>query len=113
MSLSHRKSFLEKIWKCCRTLFSLGPLERRDAYNVLSMYFSSLPCMEQCDVADTSVSEEEFDIRSEKEFWDEIKRGLVTEFSFLNNFLLSRSDFLVSIAAADCFVFPFPPPWWG
>ncbi|KAF5477643.1 hypothetical protein F2P56_004263 [Juglans regia] len=72
-----RKSFLEKIWKCCRTLFSLGPLERRDAYNVLSMYFSSLPCTEQCDVADTSMSEEEFDIRSEKEFWDEIKRGLV------------------------------------
>ncbi|KAG7955620.1 hypothetical protein I3843_11G082000 [Carya illinoinensis] len=72
-----RKSFLEKIWKCCRTLFSLGTLERRDAYNVLSMYFSSLPCTEQCDVADTSVSEEEFDIRSEKEFWDEIKRGLV------------------------------------
>ncbi|KAG6635865.1 hypothetical protein CIPAW_11G072500 [Carya illinoinensis] len=32
-----RKSFLEEIWKCCRTLFSLGTLERRDAYNVLSM----------------------------------------------------------------------------
>ncbi|XP_040986583.1 uncharacterized protein LOC121234635 isoform X3 [Juglans microcarpa x Juglans regia] len=41
------------------------------------MYFSSLPCTEQCDVADTSLSKEEFDIRSEKEFWEEIKRGLV------------------------------------
>lgn len=113
MPLSHRKSFLEKIWKCCRTLFSLGPLERRDAYNVLSMYFSSLPCTEQCDVADASVSEEEFDIRSEKEFWDEIKRGLVEKCYFLNNFLLNHSDLLVNITLADCFIFPFPPPWLG
>ncbi|KAL4602312.1 hypothetical protein ACB092_10G044100 [Castanea dentata] len=66
-----RKSFLMKIWNCCRALFSLGPLERRDAYNVLSLYLSFFPCTEECEDA------EEFDIRAEKEFWDEIKRGLV------------------------------------
>lgn len=66
-----RKSFLMKIWNCCRALFSLGPLERRDAYNVLSLYLSFFPCTEESEDA------EEFDIRAEKEFWDEIKRGLV------------------------------------
>nr|POF01631.1 putative methyltransferase tarbp1 [Quercus suber] len=66
-----RKSFLMKIWNCCRALFSLGPLDRRDAYNVLSLYLSFFPCTEECEDA------EEFDIRAEKEFWDEIKRGLV------------------------------------
>ncbi len=37
--------------------------------------------MEQCEKADASVRAEEFDMRAEKEFWDEIKRGLVIELS--------------------------------
>jgi tRNA guanosine-2'-O-methyltransferase len=60
-------------------LFSLGPLERRDAYNVLSLYLSFFPCTEEYEDVDTSGSVEAFDIRAEKEFWDEIRRGLVPE----------------------------------
>lgn len=80
-----------KIWKCCRTLFSLGHLERRDSYNLLSLYLSFFPCKEDCEDADTSDIVEEFDIRDEKEFWDEIKRGLVLEHYFLC--LLDHTDF--------------------
>ncbi|KAJ4957121.1 hypothetical protein NE237_013904 [Protea cynaroides] len=69
-----REYFLRKIWNCCRRLFSLGPLERKDAYNVLSLYFSFHT--ERCDIGSYNGAEE-FDLRSELEFWDEIKRGLV------------------------------------
>ncbi|CAL5436699.1 unnamed protein product [Camellia sinensis] len=72
-----RKHFFEKIWPCCRTLFSMGPLERRDSYNVLSLYFAFFSCTDGCDNDDASDREEGFDIRAEKEFWDEIKKGLV------------------------------------
>ncbi|KAK9275857.1 hypothetical protein L1049_023130 [Liquidambar formosana] len=72
-----RKHLFMKFWKCCKTLFSLGPLERRDAYGVLSLYLSFFPCIEECEGADMSGRAEEFDIRAEKEFWDQIKRGLV------------------------------------
>ncbi|KAI7980638.1 putative methyltransferase TARBP1 [Camellia lanceoleosa] len=72
-----KKHFFEKIWPCCRTLFSMGPLERRDSYNVLSLYFSFFSCTDGCDNDDASDREEGFDIRAEKEFWDEIKKGLV------------------------------------
>ncbi|GAV91703.1 hypothetical protein CFOL_v3_35093, partial [Cephalotus follicularis] len=72
-----RNSFLVKIWKCCRTLFSLGPLERRDAYTVLSLYVSFLSRGKKCQNADMKDKAEEFDLSAEKEFWDEIKRGLV------------------------------------
>ena len=78
-----------KVWNCCRALFSLGPLERRDAYNVLSLYLSFFPCTEEGEDA------EEFDIRAEKEFWDEIKRGLVFELYFLR--LLDHTDFQLNI----------------
>lgn len=40
---------------------------------------------------------EEFDIRTRKEFWDEIKRGLVFE-HYLFKFLLNYTDLLVNIA---------------
>ncbi|XP_043715500.1 uncharacterized protein LOC122663896 isoform X2 [Telopea speciosissima] len=66
--------FFRKVWKCCRRLFSLGPLERKDAYNVLSLYISFNT--ERCDVVSNNGAEE-FDVRSDQEFWDEIKRGLV------------------------------------
>ncbi|GMN30914.1 hypothetical protein TIFTF001_003022 [Ficus carica] len=64
-----RNFFFVKIWKCCRTLFSLGPVERRDAYSVLSLYLSFLPCD-----ADKVAG---LDISADKEFWEEIKRGLI------------------------------------
>ena len=74
--LFSRKHFLIKIWNCCKTLFSLGSLERRDGYTILSLYISFFSFIERCDNADTGVSQV-FDLRTEMEFWDEIKRGLV------------------------------------
>lgn len=69
-----------KIWKCCKTLFSLGPIERRDAYSVLSLYLSSLPCTDECGDADIGSNKfDGLDVTAEKEFWNEIKRGLVID----------------------------------
>ncbi|KAK0586912.1 hypothetical protein LWI29_014296 [Acer saccharum] len=73
------ESFLKRIWNCCKTLFSLGPLERRDAYSVLSLYLSSFSYSEGSETADRSDRAEEFDVSAEKEFWVEMKRGLVDE----------------------------------
>ncbi|OMP07602.1 tRNA/rRNA methyltransferase, SpoU [Corchorus olitorius] len=74
-----RNHFFKRIWICCRRLFSLGSLERRDAYSILSLYLSFFSCTDTYENADMSDGEEEFDIRSEKELWNEIKRGLVDE----------------------------------
>ncbi|KAL8088926.1 hypothetical protein AgCh_038625 [Apium graveolens] len=75
--LLSRKQFLTEIWNCCKTLFSLGSLERRDGYTMLSLYLSFFSSIEGCNYTDIGVAEEVFDFRSEMEFWDEIKRGLV------------------------------------
>ncbi|CAI8609508.1 unnamed protein product [Vicia faba] len=74
-----RAHFFMKIWNCCKTLFSMGPLERREGYNTLSLYFSFSWLAEEYEISDsdTVIQTEEFDIRAEKEFWDEIKMGLV------------------------------------
>jgi hypothetical protein len=74
-----------KIWNCCKTLFSMGSLERREGYNTLSLYFSfSWPTEEhEISDSDTVIKAEEFDIRAEKEFWEEIKMGLVLELCLL------------------------------
>lgn len=61
-------------------MFSLGTLERRDAYTVLSLYLSST---EGCEDVNASDKAKEFDIRAESEFWGEIKRGLVLELFFV------------------------------
>jgi len=83
--LVFRDYFFIKIWSCCKTLFSIGPLERREAYNILSLYFSFSWSIEECehDDHDTVVITEEFDIRAEKEFWKEIKIGLVLKHCFM------------------------------
>ncbi|WCJ25750.1 tRNA/rRNA methyltransferase (SpoU) family protein [Euphorbia peplus] len=78
-----RNLFFRKIWKCCKLLFSLGPLERRDAYCILSLYLSFFYCVEGSENSDSIDRAEEFDVRDEKEFWDEIKRGLVDEESLV------------------------------
>lgn len=59
----------------------MGPLERREGYNILSLYFSFSWSTDDYQDAnsDTIIKTEEFDIRAEKEFWDEIKMGLVLE----------------------------------
>lgn len=69
-----RKFFFREIWSCCSMLLSHGPLERRDAYAILSLFFSFTQGCEDVCLSDIS---EEFDIRQEKEFWDEMKKGLV------------------------------------
>ncbi|KAK6146394.1 hypothetical protein DH2020_020263 [Rehmannia glutinosa] len=78
-----RKDFFMKIWKSCKLLFSMGSLERRDAYNVLSLYLSfSSPTDEPEDVT-VGGREETFDLRADQEFWDEIKRGLLDKESLV------------------------------
>ena len=72
-----RKHFFLKIWKCCRTLFSMGPSERRDAYAVLSLYLSFFSYTDGCQDAIICDGEEAFDLRTEKGFWDDLKKGLV------------------------------------
>ncbi|KAK7386290.1 hypothetical protein VNO78_26419 [Psophocarpus tetragonolobus] len=79
-----REYFFIKLWNCCRTLFSIGPLERREAYDILSLYFSFSWSTEECEDADSDIIKtEEFGIRAEKEFWDEIKIGLVDKESLV------------------------------
>ncbi|PPR83318.1 hypothetical protein GOBAR_AA37391 [Gossypium barbadense] len=74
-----RNHFFMRMWTCCRKLFSLGSLERRDAYRILSLYLSYFSCGGTFQNANMSDGAEEFDIRSEKDLWNEIKRGLVDE----------------------------------
>ncbi|KAL2903102.1 putative methyltransferase TARBP1 [Bienertia sinuspersici] len=71
-----RQHFFMKLWYCSRALFAQGLTERRDAYGIISLYLSyfSSPDWTQVEMDDRA---EGFDIRAEKEFWDEIKRGLV------------------------------------
>ena len=69
--------FLKEIWSCCKVLFSLGTLERRDAYIVLSLYLSYFYPTDECEDVNTSDKAKEFDIRADSDFWGEIKRGLV------------------------------------
>lgn len=90
-ALNSRNGFKKRIWECCKKLFSVGSIERRDAYSVLSLCLSSGSWTDE--TTESFVSEKdpvEFDLRSEQEFWDEIKKGLVwqnTPYSYrLSNF---------------------------
>ncbi|KAM7273825.1 hypothetical protein ACFE04_028489 [Oxalis oulophora] len=74
MTLS-RNCFFMRIWRCCITLFSLGHLERRDAYTVLSLYLSFFSSV--CESADSNKEDKNFDLKDEKAFWDEVNKGLV------------------------------------
>jgi hypothetical protein len=60
---------LESIWASCLSLFALGPAERLDAYNILSLYLSTLKHV--------ILGPDEYDLRNSNDFWDEIRRGLV------------------------------------
>ncbi|KAF5177829.1 tRNA/rRNA methyltransferase (SpoU) family protein [Thalictrum thalictroides] len=78
-----RDSFSRNIWKGCLALFTLGPLERRDAYSVLSLYIYILYSKERRGDITLINGVEEFDIRAEQQFWDEIKKGLVAKEAFV------------------------------
>ncbi|KAJ6808227.1 uncharacterized protein M6B38_167710 [Iris pallida] len=70
-------SFATDIWKCCISLFSFGDLERRDAFNILSLYFSSFYNQQLYKNVERDNISIDFDITTEKEFWEEIRRGMV------------------------------------
>lgn len=61
----------------------MGPSERRDAYTILSLYISYFSKSDGCEDDSTS-GDIAFDLRAEKEFWNEMKKGLV--YSFLVTF---------------------------
>lgn len=69
-----------KVWRCCKALFSLGPLERRDAYDILFLYLSCYSLTDGHEDVNEDDRETSFDLRDDWEFWVEIKRGLVKSF---------------------------------
>ncbi|XP_051144850.1 uncharacterized protein LOC127260880 isoform X3 [Andrographis paniculata] len=78
-----RKDFFFKIWETCKSLFSLGSLERRDAYDILSLYSSFSPLADEHDDSTLSGEEDILDLRADPEFWDEMKRGLLDKESLV------------------------------
>lgn len=83
----YRAHFLEKMWNCCSSLFQLGQLERRDAYQVLSLYFLSFYELGG-DVKLVEINmDEELDIRGNSILWEQVKIGLVH--CFVPLFMLS------------------------
>uniref|UniRef100_A0A1D1XU92 tRNA (guanosine(18)-2'-O)-methyltransferase TARBP1 n=2 Tax=Anthurium amnicola TaxID=1678845 RepID=A0A1D1XU92_9ARAE len=67
-----RAFFFRNIWERCISMFSVGHLERVDACNLLSLYFSVLN-----DEGGVNRDYEVYDLRAENKFWEAIRRGLV------------------------------------
>ncbi|XP_078155872.1 tRNA/rRNA methyltransferase (SpoU) family protein [Carex rostrata] len=65
-------SFLRDTWECCAALLSLGNLERLHAYSILALSLSFIS-----KYATNGGNPEEFVIVDQKEFWQEIHKGLV------------------------------------
>ncbi|GFP96490.1 hypothetical protein PHJA_001793100 [Phtheirospermum japonicum] len=78
-----RNDFFMKIWKCCKLLFSMGSLERRDAYSILTLYLCFSSQTDETGDVNVGGRVETFDLRVDQEFWDEIKRGLLDKESLL------------------------------
>lgn len=55
----------------------MGPLERQDAYCLLSLHLSCFFDLEGCKSIALRNCAKDFDIREENMFWEEIQRGLV------------------------------------
>ncbi|KAH0448169.1 hypothetical protein IEQ34_021969 [Dendrobium chrysotoxum] len=72
-----RAHFLEKMWNCCSSLFQLGHLERRDAYRILSSYFSSFYESDGHEKFAEINIDEEFDLRGNEMLWKQVQIGLV------------------------------------
>ncbi|CAI9095603.1 OLC1v1031591C1 [Oldenlandia corymbosa var. corymbosa] len=75
----NREALGEKIWTCCKTLFSLGLSERRDAFTVLSLYLSSGSLNSGIEDGNIFGTGKGFDLSASDEFWDEVRKGLVDE----------------------------------
>ncbi|XP_010518698.1 PREDICTED: uncharacterized protein LOC104798352 isoform X2 [Tarenaya hassleriana] len=101
MYILSRNNFINKIWECCKKLFSVGTLERRDAYSVLSLYLPSV-CYKEGNGSHVLEGEAvEFDLRSEKEFWDEIKKGLVDDESLVRKHSLHILKSVLAISEVN------------
>ncbi|CAH9086609.1 unnamed protein product [Cuscuta europaea] len=81
--LLSRSHILADLWKSCKALFSLGHLERRDAYATLSLYLSFFPVTHEQKDLYVHSNETVFDLRDQTEFWNEIKKGLVSKESLV------------------------------
>lgn len=91
-----RFSFLESIWNSCISLFSLGRVERLDAYNILSSYLSTLKLGHR-DAVLGADEVQHFDLRNVNEFWDELRRGLVDKDSLVRKQALYVLKISISI----------------
>ncbi|XP_009130801.1 uncharacterized protein LOC103855553 [Brassica rapa] len=89
-----RNGFKKRIWECCKKLFSVGSIERRDAYSVLSLCLSSNGALSYVSEKDPV----EFDFRSDQEFWEEIKKGLVFDESLVRKQSLHILKSVLSIS---------------
>ncbi|WOL09568.1 hypothetical protein Cni_G18321 [Canna indica] len=72
-----RAHFSEELWKCCSSLFTLGHLERLDAFTILSLYFSTFYETKEFDKLSANDTNEVLDVIAKEEFWEEIRKGLV------------------------------------
>ncbi|XP_019190926.1 PREDICTED: uncharacterized protein LOC109185383 isoform X1 [Ipomoea nil] len=101
-----RNHILADLWKSCKALFSLGPLERRDAYSTLSLYLSFFSIARGShgpEDASLNGKETMFDLRAQKEFWDEIKKGLVNKESFVRKQSLHTLKRTISLSVENQF----------
>ncbi|XP_020874905.1 uncharacterized protein LOC9306167 isoform X1 [Arabidopsis lyrata subsp. lyrata] len=98
MYILSRNGFKKRIWECCKKLFSVGSIERRDAYSVLSLCLSSGSWTDETESFVSEKEAVEFDLRSEQEFWDEIKIGLVVDESLVRKQSLHILKSVLSIS---------------
>ncbi|XP_024005166.1 uncharacterized protein LOC18030139 [Eutrema salsugineum] len=98
MYMLSRNGFKKRIWECCKKLFSVGSIERRDAYSVLSLCLSSGSWTDGTESFVAEKNAVEFDLRSEQEFWDEIKKGLVVDESLVRKQSLHILKSVLSIS---------------
>ncbi|CAL9124432.1 unnamed protein product [Musa textilis] len=78
-----RACFSEELWNCCSSLFTLGHLERLDAFSILSLYFSRFYEIEDFDKLSVDKTTYALNIIAKKEFWEEIRKGLVDKDAFV------------------------------
>uniref|UniRef100_A0A1J3HNC1 tRNA (guanosine(18)-2'-O)-methyltransferase TARBP1 n=1 Tax=Noccaea caerulescens TaxID=107243 RepID=A0A1J3HNC1_NOCCA len=98
MYILSRNGFKKRVWECCKKLFSVGSIERRDAYSVLALCLSSGSWTDGTESCFSEKDAVEFDLRSEQEFWDEIKKGLVVDESIVRKQSLHILKSVLSIS---------------
>ncbi|XP_023635654.1 uncharacterized protein LOC17880577 isoform X1 [Capsella rubella] len=101
MYILSRNGFKKRIWECCKKLFSVGSMERRDAYSVLSLCLSTGSWADETESLVSQKDPVEFDFRSEHEFWDEIKKGLVVDESLVRKQSLHILKSVLSISEVN------------